>query len=83
MKPKFLLAFDRDYKRKFVVHLQHPLLVAEAIQEPNSNIINLEVVRHEDTDLPVEKLAGLMRRMGDWYHSCIVSGASIRQKTAF
>lgn len=71
MKPKFLLAFDRDHKRKFVVHTQTPLVIAEVLQDDTGPY--LEAVTYEpaaETE-GADRLAGLMRRMGDWYRSTL------------
>jgi hypothetical protein len=73
MKPKFLLAFDRDFDKKFVVHTQDPIVIAEVKEDPNEKFIDLEAVAHDSqahTQDP-NRLAGLMRRMGDWYRSTL------------
>jgi hypothetical protein len=73
MKPKFLLAFDRDHKRKFVVHTQTPIVIAEVLCDENGPY--LEAVTYEPAaeTLRPNRLAGLMRRMGDWYRSTLPS----------
>ncbi len=71
MKPKFLLASDRDHKRKFVVHMQTPIVIAEVFKDENGPY--LEAVTYEPSaeTLSADRLAGLMRRMGDWYRSTL------------
>ncbi len=74
MKPKFLLAFDRDFDKKFVVHTQDPLLIAIVKEDPNNKYVDLEVVAHDSQahTQDTNRLAGLMRRMSDWYLSTLV-----------
>ncbi|MBE0663748.1 MAG: hypothetical protein IH597_14935 [Bacteroidales bacterium] len=71
--PKFLLAFDRDFEKKYVVHTQDPMLIAEVKEGPNDRFIDLEVVTHDSQahTQGADRLAGLMRRMADWYRSTL------------
>jgi len=59
--PKFLLAFDRDFMRKFIIHTQTPIAICEAIEN------DIEVLIVEETDN--ERKAGLTNRVKDWYKS--------------
>jgi hypothetical protein len=69
--PKFLLASDRDHKRKFVIHTQTPIVIAEVLKDEAGPY--LEAVTYEPAaeTLTPTRLAGLMRRMGDWYRSTL------------
>ncbi len=74
MKPKFLLAADRDNDRKYIVHTQNPIMVAEIIQEPNSKHCEF-VIRGIDSQanlLDPKKIAWLMKRLNSWYLSVIL-----------
>lgn len=73
MKPKFLLAFDRDFDRKFVVHTQHPICISEVKENFEEKFIDIVDVAHDSrtSEISPERLAGLMRRMGDWYRSTL------------
>lgn len=62
--PKFLLAFDKEFERKFIVHTQAPLLIAEVINEQNMECISIVPGEYDP-----KRLAGLMNRMGDWYYN--------------
>ena len=69
-QPKFILAFDRYNTRKFVVHLRSPIVIAEVLSDKNGSY--MEAVNYEPAaENSPARLAGLMRRMGDWYRSTL------------
>ena len=69
--PAFILAKSWDGKRNFVVHARNPIVIAEVFER---NGIEIEAINYEpaaENESP-ERLAGLMRRMADWYHSTLI-----------
>lgn len=69
--PAFVIADNpmAEPPRTFVIHLRYPVVVAEVNPEA-PNVLNgvwNEPLTEEWND-PL-KMAGLMRRMGDWYHA--------------
>ena len=71
--PKFLLAFDRDFDRKFVVHTQDPVFIAEVKENSDDKSIDIITISHDSQahTQGADRLAGLMRRMVDWYKSTL------------
>ena len=74
--PKFLLAHSHDGNQKFVVHMRSPIIIAQVLIDKGG--YHLEIVNSEPAveSLSLERLAGLMRRMEDWYRSTLVKKAS-------
>lgn len=69
--PKFILAHSHDGTQKYVVHMRTPIMIAEVIRDKDD--INLKMVNSEPSveTLSDERLAGLFRRMVDWYRSTL------------
>lgn len=67
--PAFVIADNpmTDPPRTFIIHLRYPFVVAE-LNDDCCNLIGLwnEPLTGEWLTDPL-KMAGLMRRMGDWY----------------
>lgn len=61
--PKFLIAFDRDYKRKFIVHAQEPHIFVEI----EDNKLDVEIALKECGGDP--NVTGIIMRMKDWFTS--------------
>lgn len=67
--PKFLVANSRDNKREFVIHTQSPVLICE-VKYNDGGAVDIDSVYIEQIPNPdAKRLAGLIRRMGDWYYS--------------
>lgn len=60
---KFLIASNPIVNdgRVFIIHTQDPVIIAEVIDN------NIEGKYIGETNLESTKIAGIMRRMGDWY----------------
>ena len=60
--PKFLLAFDRNYQKKYIVHTQFPKIIVET---DGNELLTEEILKdHADS-----KITGLIMRMKDWLKS--------------
>jgi len=69
--PKFLLANSRDKTREFIIHTQFPVMICEvsALDGGNKDVRAIWTEPFDIKEGDELRLAGLMRRMGDWYQS--------------
>lgn len=70
--PKFIVCQNFNEAQTFVVSTKTPILIAEVITHSNKEF-ELIVVNYDQSLVNVqpEKIAGLLRRMTDWYYYTI------------
>lgn len=69
--PKFLICKSKlEPNREFVVHNLHPYFLAEVFVNVDGSKDILPILEYEPlkySEIGINRLAALMREMGDWY----------------
>lgn len=81
--PKFLISNSRDNKREFIIHTQEPVMICE-VTHLDGGVKDIKPVWAETIEVKDGdelRLAGLMRRMGDWYQSILIERKNDAEKS--